>query len=155
MFGKLMSVSDVLMWRYLELLSFRSAGEVARLRREVDEGRNPRDVKVLLAQEIVERFHSRQASEAALADFEARFRQHAIPPDLPEVRLDAGGGMPISLVLKQSGLTSSTSEALRMIDQGGVRLNGEKVSDRALSLSAGQTIVLQVGRRRFARVRLS
>jgi tyrosyl-tRNA synthetase len=155
MFGKLMSVSDVLMWRYLELLSFRSAGELARLRREVDEGRNPRDVKVLLAQEIVERFHSRQASEAALADFEARFRQHAIPPDLPEVRLDAGGGMPISLVLKQSGLTSSTSEALRMIDQGGVRLNGEKVSDRALSLSAGQTIVLQVGRRRFARVRLS
>ena len=153
MFGKLMSVSDELMWRYFELLSFRSSNEIAQFKREVDEAsRNPRDIKVLLAQEMVERFHSRHAAEAALGDFEARFKQHAIPEDIPEVTLVAGGGIPISQALKQAGLTSSTSEALRMIDQGGVRLNGEKLADRALSLRGGETIILQVGKRRFARV---
>ena len=154
-FGKLMSVSDDLMWRYYELLSFRSSEEIARLRQEVAEGRNPRDVKVLLAQEIVQRFHSRQAAEDALADFEARFRQGAIPEDIEEVSIACGAeSLPIAQVLKQAGLTGSTSEALRMIEQGGVRLDGEKVSDRALILMPGTTVVLQVGKRKFARVSL-
>ncbi|MEW5891153.1 MAG: tyrosine--tRNA ligase [Pseudomonadota bacterium] len=152
-FGKLMSVSDELMWRYYELLSFRSSDEIARLKKEVAEGRNPRDVKVLLAQEIVERFHSRRAAEDALADFEARFRQNAIPDDLSEVRIACGDeGLPIVQVLKQAGLTASTSEAMRMIEQGGVRLDGEKVADRGLVLVAGESVVLQVGKRKFARV---
>ncbi len=154
-FGKLMSVSDELMWRYYELLSFRSNEEIARFKKEIEEGRNPRDVKVLLAQEIVERFHSRKDAEDALADFEARFRQGAIPEDITEVSIACGAdGMPIAQVLKQAGLTGSTSEALRMIEQGGVRLDGEKVSDRALVLRAGAMVVLQVGKRKFARVEL-
>lgn len=155
-FGKLMSISDDLMWRYYELLSFRSSEEIARFREEIAGGRNPRDVKVLLAQEIVERFHSRRAAEEALADFEARFRQGAIPEDIEEVAIACGPeGIGIAQVLKQAGLTGSTSEALRMVEQGGVRLDGEKVSDRALVLRAGTTVVLQVGKRKFARVSLS
>lgn len=150
-FGKLMSVSDGLMWRYLELLSFRSMDEISRMKAEVAAGRNPRDVKVGLAQEIVARFHSQGAAQAALADFEARFQRGAMPEDMPEVTVAAGG---IAAVMKSAGLTSSSSEALRMIDGGGVRLNGEKVSDRNLVLSAGETIVLQVGKRKFARVTL-
>ena len=154
-FGKLMSVSDELMWRYYELLSFRSSEEITRFKQEVAGGRNPRDVKVLLAQEIVQRFHSRQEAENALTDFEARFRQGAIPDDIDEVRIACGTeNMPIAQVLKQAGLTGSTSEALRMIEQGGVRLDGEKVSDRALSLKPGTTVVLQVGKRKFARISL-
>ncbi|MDT3734645.1 MAG: tyrosine--tRNA ligase [Denitratisoma sp.] len=155
-FGKLMSVSDDLMWRYYELLSFRSNEEIARLKDEISGGRNPRDVKVLLAQEIVERFHSRQAAEDALVDFEARFRQGAIPQDIENVGIVCEAeGMGIAQVLKQAGLTGSTSEALRMIEQGGVRLDGEKVSDRALVLKPGTTVVLQVGKRKFARISLS
>ncbi len=155
-FGKLMSVSDELMWRYYELLSFRSSEEITRLKQEVAGGRNPRDVKVLLAQEIVQRFHSRQAAENALSDFETRFRQGAIPEDIEEVCIACGAeNMPIAQVLKQAGLTGSTSEALRMIEQGGVRLDGEKVSDRALSLKPGTTVVLQVGKRKFARISLT
>ena len=155
-FGKLMSVSDELMWRYYELLSFRSSEEITRFKQEVAGGRNPRDVKVLLAQEIVQRFHSRQEAENALTDFEARFRQGAIPDDIDEVRIACGTeNMPIAQVLKQAGLTGSTSEALRMIEQGGVRLDGVKVSDRALSLKPGTTVVLQVGKRKFARISLS
>jgi tyrosyl-tRNA synthetase len=155
-FGKLMSISDDLMWRYYELLSFRSSEEIARFREEIAGGRNPRDVKVLLAQEIVERFHSRRAAEEALADFDARFRQGAIPEDIEEVAIACGPeGIGIAQVLKQAGLTGSTSEALRMVEQGGVRLDGEKVSDRALVLRAGTTVVLQVGKRKFARVSLS
>jgi tyrosyl-tRNA synthetase len=155
-FGKLMSVSDDLMWRYYELLSFRSSEEIARFKQEIAGGRNPRDVKVLLAQEIVQRFHSRQAAEDALADFDARFRQGAIPEDIEEVSIACGAeSLPIAQVLKQAGLTGSTSEALRMIEQGGVRLDGEKVSDRALILKPGTTFVLQVGKRKFARVSLS
>ena len=155
-FGKLMSVSDDLMWRYYELLSFRSNEEIARFKDEISGGRNPRDVKVLLAQEIVERFHSRQAAEDALVDFEARFRQGAIPEDIENVGVVCeAGGMGIAQVLKQAGLTGSTSEALRMIEQGGVRLDGEKVSDRALVLKPGTTVVLQVGKRKFARISLS
>jgi len=150
-FGKMMSISDDLMWRYYELLSFLSIEDVARLRRDVAEGRNPRDVKVALAEEIVGRFHGRRAAEDARADFEMRFRRHAVPDDIPEIRLTVGDGLAIARVLKQTGLTASTSEALRMIAQGGVRLNGEKVSDRGLLLKAGETLVLQVGRRKFAR----
>ncbi|MBS1190687.1 MAG: tyrosyl-tRNA synthetase [Rhodocyclaceae bacterium] len=152
-FGKLMSVSDELMWRYYDLLSFRQGGEIARLKQEVSAGRNPRDVKVLLAQEIVARFHDQAAAEAALAEFEARFRQGALPDDMPEIVLQ-NGGSPLSVmqVLKQAGLTASTSEALRMIEQGGVRANGEKVTDKSLQILAGEAVVLQVGKRKFARV---
>ena len=119
---------------------------------EVIDGRNPRDAKVMLAQEIVARLHSRQAAVAALEDFEARFRRGALPEDMPALTLAAA---PIAQVLKQAGLTSSTSDSLRMIDGGGVRLNGEKVSDKGLLLRAGETVVLQVGKRKYARVTLS
>jgi len=152
-FGKIMSISDELMWRYYELLSFRSAAEIAALRGEVAQGRNPREVKVLLAREIVARFHGLAAAESASADFEMRFRAHGIPDAMPEVVIAAGdGGMPIANVLRQAGLTASTSEALRMIAQGGVRIDGEKIESREVSLKAGDRKVLQVGRRRFARV---
>ncbi len=151
-FGKLMSISDELMWRYFDLLSFRASAEIATFRAEVSEGRNPRDVKVLLAKEIVARFHSTAAADAALADFEARFQRGAMPEQMPEITVPAGT---IATVLRAAGLTSSSSEALRMIDGGGVRLNGEKVSDKGLVLVAGQQIVLQVGKRKFARVLLA
>jgi tyrosyl-tRNA synthetase len=152
-FGKTMSVSDELMWRYYELLSFRTSAEIAQLRREVGEGRNPRDVKVMLAQELVTRFHDHRAAEEALADFETRFQRNAIPDDLPEVRVAVGeAGLPLYQVLKQAGLTGSTSEAMRMIEQGAVRLNGERAEDKARLLAAGETIVMQVGKRKFAAV---
>ena len=141
-FGKLMSISD--------LLSFRGNDEIARLRQEVSDGRNPRDVKVMLAQEIVARFHSQKDAEEALADFEARFQRGAMPDDMPELAVPAG---PVAQVLKQAGLVASTSEAMRMIDGGGVRANGDKVADKNLVLGVGETIVLQFGK--FARVTLS
>jgi len=150
-FGKLMSVSDELMWRYFDLLSFKSQNEIAALRQEIAAGRNPRDIKVLLAQEIVARFHSAQAAVEALADFEARFQRGALPDDMPELELPAGK---IAQVLKAAGLTATTSEALRMVDGGGVRLNGEKVTERELNLVAGEVVVLQVGKRKYARVTL-
>ncbi|MCZ7559552.1 MAG: tyrosine--tRNA ligase [Burkholderiaceae bacterium] len=152
MFGKLMSISDELMWRYYELLSFRSLGEIAQLREQCAAGRNPRDAKVMLALEIVERFHSRAAAEAALAGFEARFRHGALPDDMPEVVLH-GVPMPIAQLLKQARLAPPTTEANRNIDQGGVRADGERIADKALKLPAG-TYVVQVGKRRFARVKL-
>jgi len=153
-FGKLMSISDALMWRYLELLSFQPMDVVDAWRREVEAGRNPRDIKVALATEIVERFHGQRAAEQALADFEARFRDGAMPDEMPEIALSAGGQpMLLTQMLKQAGLTPSTSEALRMLEQGGVRLDGERVSDKALKLAPG-TYVLQVGKRKFARVTL-
>jgi len=152
-FGKLMSISDTLMWRYYELLSFRSSAEIETLREEVEGGRNPRDVKVLLAQEIVARFHSHGAAERALAEFEARFREGAMPEDMPEFSFQASvDPTAVTAVLKASGLTASTSEAMRMIDQGGVKIDGEKVTDKALQLAAGRTVVMQVGKRKFARV---
>jgi tyrosyl-tRNA synthetase len=153
-FGKLMSISDALMWRYLELLSFQPMDVVDAWRREVEAGRNPRDIKVALAKEIVERFHGKRAAEQALADFEARFRDGAMPDEMPEIALH-GGGQPMLLtqMLKQAGLTPSSSEALRVLEQGGVRLDGERVGDKALKLAPG-TYVLQVGRRKFARVTL-
>ncbi len=152
-FGKTMSISDDLMWRYYELLSFRSAAEIARLRVEVEEGHNPRDVKVALAMELVARFHGQRAAEDALAEFEARFQRGALPDDMPEVRVAVGAaGLPVFQVIKQAGLTGTTSEAMRMIEQGAVRLNGERVEDKGALLSAGQTVVLQVGKRKFASV---
>jgi tyrosyl-tRNA synthetase len=154
-FGKLMSVSDNLMWRYLELLSFEPMTTIRRWKEDVEGGRNPRDVKVLLAQEIVARFHGKPAAEQALRDFEARFKHDAIPDDLPELNLHAGSeGLQIPQLLKLAGLTESTSEALRMIAQGGVKVDGEKITDKALRFSAGQKIVAQVGKRKFARVTL-
>ena len=155
-FGKLMSVTDDLMWRYYDLLSFRSAEEIARLRHEVGEGRNPRDVKVMFAQEIVTRFHGAAAAVDALADFEARFKQGAIPDDIAEVTLASiDGGLSIVQVLRQAGLTASTSEAMRMIAQGGVKADGEKVGDKDVLIPSGVTLVLQVGKRKFAKVTVS
>jgi len=155
-FGKLMSISDDLMWRYVELLSFAPSATVQTWKKEVADGRNPREVKVSFAQEIVERFHGPAAAASALADFEARFREGGVPEHMPEVTLKAAvGGIALAQVLKQADLTSSTSEALRMIEQGGVRLNGEKVSDKALKLAPGEQVVLQVGKRKFARVTIT
>ena len=155
-FGKLMSITDELMWRYYELLSFRSAAEIADLRREVGDGRNPRDAKVMFAQEIVARFHGAAAAEDALADFEARFKQGAIPDDIHEVALQAvEGGLPVVQVLRLAGLTASTSEAMRMIAQGGVKIDGEKVADKEVVIPVGASHVLQVGKRKFARVTVS
>jgi tyrosyl-tRNA synthetase len=156
MFGKLMSISDELMWRYIELLSFEPMGAVNTLREEVNQGRNPRDVKVGFAQEIVARFHSNRDAEAALLDFEARFRRGAIPDHMLEKILHAEkDGLPIAQLLKQAGLTASTTEALRLIEQGGIKLNGEKVSDKTIKLSPGQTAIVQVGKRKFAKVTIS
>ena len=155
-FGKVMSVSDELMWRWYELLSFRPLSEVAAFKAEVAGGRNPRDVKVLLAQELVARFHDQEAADKALADFEARFKQGAMPDEIPEVIVPSvDGGVQISSVLKQAGLTASTSEAIRMIDQGGVKLDGEKVTDKSLRLDVGVVAVIQVGKRKFARVTIA
>ncbi len=154
-FGKLMSVSDELMWRYFELLSFRPDEEVGSFKREIADGRNPRDVKVLLAQEIVARFHGANAAVDALTDFETRFRQGAMPDDIPDVTVQSEGqSLSIAQVLKLAGLTASTSEALRMIDQGGIKLGGAKVEDKALMLKVGVTVILQVGKRKFARVEI-
>ncbi len=152
MFGKLMSISDDLMWRYYDLLSFRSLEEIAQLRSDVEGGRNPRDVKVLLAQEIVARFHSQADAERALEEFNARARG-AVPDDIPEVSLE-GAPLGIAQLLKQAGLVPSTSEANRNIEQGGVRIDGEVVSDKGAKIDAG-TYVVQVGKRRFARVTLA
>lgn len=151
-FGKVMSVSDDLMWRYYDLLSFRASAEIAQFKQDIAGGRNPRDIKVLLAQELVARFHTQKAAEDALADFEARFQRGAMPDEMPEMTVPAGG---IAQVLKQAGLVGSTSEGLRQIEGGGVRINGDKVSDKALQLVAGETVVLQVGKRKFARVTLN
>ena len=153
-FGKIMSVSDELMWRYYDLLSFKPMSEILALRQSILEGRNPRDVKVLLAQELVARFHGAAAAVAALEDFQTRFQRNAIPDDIPEISLAGEGGIGVVAVLKQAGLTASTSEAIRMIDQGGVRLDGDKLTDRGLMLKPGAVVVLQVGKRKFARVTL-
>ncbi len=152
MFGKLMSISDELMWRYFELLSSRSLREIEAQRQEVAAGRNPRDAKVMLAQEIVARFHSANAADNALTDFEHRARG-GVPDEIPDVSL-AGAPLAIGQLLKQAGLVPSTSEALRNVEQGGVKIDGVAVSDKALKLVAG-CYVVQVGKRRFARVTLS
>lgn len=152
-FGKTMSVSDTLMWRWFDLLSLRSTQEIATLKAEVEAGRNPRDAKVMLAQELVARFHDQAAADAALADFEARFQKNAIPDDLPEITVTAEEGqIAIARLLKEAGLVASTSEALRMIDQGAVKADGERVSDKGLQLVSGTCTVFQVGKRKFAKV---
>ena len=153
MFGKLMSISDDLMWRYFELLSFRSLAEISGLEGEVAGGRNPRDVKFELAGEIVARFHGAGDAEGARRAFIERFRKGAAPEDMPEVSLGAGpGGMPVANMLKESGLVESTSEGIRMIRQGAVRIDGERVSDGKASLRPGVRIVVQIGKRKWARV---
>ena len=156
MFGKVMSISDDLMWRYFELLSFRPLSEIEGLRTAVGEGRNPRDVKFELAMEIVARFNDDKAAEAARAEFIARFQKGAMPEEIPEVSVAAPEGtLGIAHVLKQSGLVGSTSEAFRMVKQGAVRIDGERVDDRGLEIDAGTTHVYQVGKRRFAKVTLT
>jgi len=156
MFGKLMSISDDLMWRYFEVLSFRSLEDIASLKKGVEDGKNPRDVKFELAMEIVARFHDDGAAEAAKQEFISRFREGAMPEDMPELTLAADDGkLGIAHLLKGAGLVSSTSEAFRMIKQGAVRIDGERVEDRSLTIDAGSTNVYQVGRRRFARVSLA
>ena len=155
MFGKIMSISDDLMWRYLELLSFTSMVEIAQWKKACEAGSNPRDVKVRLGQEIVQRFHGATAARQALENFEARFKQGLIPEDLPEQVLAVPqGGYPIAALLKDLGLTASTSESNRMIQQGGVKLDGERVSDQKLLVQAGGTHIAQVGKRKIAKVRL-
>jgi tyrosyl-tRNA synthetase len=151
MFGKLMSISDELMWRYIDRLSFSSQSEQEKWKHE-----HPRDVKVRFAKEIVARFHSQQAAAAAEADFDSRFRKGETPEEMPEVALHAGAeGMLITQALKQANLVPSTTEAQRTIEQGGVKVDGEKVSDRGLRLKAGSSVVIQVGKRKFARLRLT
>ena len=155
-FGKLMSISDELMWRYIELLSFEPAATVRKWKDEVAAGANPRDVKVRFASEIVARFHGGSAAGKAVADFDQRFREGALPESMPEIVLAAPpGGVVIARLLKQAGLTPSTSEAQRMIEQGGVKLDGERVSDKALKLMPGRTVIAQVGKRKFVRITLT
>jgi tyrosyl-tRNA synthetase len=155
-FGKLMSISDELMWRYIELLSFQPLATVRKWKEDVAAGGNPRDTKVEFAKEIVARFHGAAAAQAAERAFEQRFRHGQIPEDLPEFKFEApAGGLALAQVLKLAGLAPSTSEAQRLIEQGGVRINGNAVSDRALRLSAGEPFVLQAGKRKAARIRIS
>jgi len=153
MFGKLMSISDELMWRYLELLSAESMATITKWRAEIGQGRNPRDIKVLLAQEMVMRFHHRAAAESALIEFEARFKQGVLPEDMPLITVTAkNGSISIAQLLKQAGLVDSTSDGLRMIEQGAVKLDGERISDKTLQLKVGANVVAQVGKRKFGRV---
>lgn len=154
-FGKVMSISDETMWLWFELVSFKSIEEIKTLRDAVAEGANPRDVKFQLAEEIVERFHGKSDAKKAHENFIARFQKGKMPDEMPEVELEVGdNGMPIANIIKNSGLTQSTSEALRLIKQGGVRIDGEKVDDKSLQLQANTTFILQVGKRRFAKVNL-
>jgi tyrosyl-tRNA synthetase len=153
MFGKIMSISDTLMWRYLELLSFRSMTEINSWRKEVEAGANPRDIKVRLAEEIVTRFHSALAATTAHENFNARFQRHEIPDDLVEMTLTAEGeGLAIAQLLKQAGLVPSTSNAFSMIEQGAVKIDGERLEDKKCIIRDGESHVYQVGKRRFARV---
>ena len=153
MFGKLMSISDELMWRYFDLLSFRGNDEIADLKADAVGGRNPRDIKFLLCEEIIERFHSREAAVAAREEFIARFQKGQMPEDIPEKILETGGeGIGIATALSRCGLTTSNSEAFRMIQQGGVKIDGDSISDRTLILQPGFSGILQVGKRKFCQV---
>ena len=156
MFGKIMSISDELMWRYFELLSFRPMAEINSWKLECIEGANPRNYKVKLAQEIIERFHDAKAAVKALENFEARFQRGAMPDEIDEIELKIqGSGFCIANLLKESGLTSGTSEAIRLINQGAVKIDGEKVSDAKLEISINTQNIYQVGKRKFAKVKLS
>jgi len=156
MFGKLMSISDDLMWRYFEVLSFRSLDELAGLKKAVADGKNPRDAKFELGMEIVARFHDDAAAESARDEFIARFQKGAMPDEIPEKTLESDGGrLGIAHLLRAAGLVASTSEAFRMIKQGAVKIDGERIADRALHVEAGSTHIYQVGKRKFARVTLA
>lgn len=150
MFGKVMSVSDNLMWRYYELLSFESLETIAHYKQAVEQGENPRNIKVKLAMELVARFHSTEAAQAALQDFETRFSKNAIPDEMPEFVFE--GEMPLANLLKEAGLVATTSEAHRMVQQGGVKLNGEKIEDSKMLIGQSAQQVFQVGKRKFARI---
>jgi tyrosyl-tRNA synthetase len=153
MFGKIMSISDVLMWRYFELLSFRPMDEIHQFRKEIEGGLNPRDVKFRLAEELVERFHDRAAAVGAREAFIARFQKGAMPDDMPEVSVAAQDNvLAIAQLLREAGLVQSSSEGMRMVKQGAVKIDGEKVSDAGLEIASGTTHIYQVGKRRFARV---
>lgn len=153
MFGKIMSISDELMWRYFELLSFRPMTEVEQFKQDVAQGANPRDIKFKLADEIIERFHNKEAADKARESFIARFQKGAIPDDMPEITLSSeDGGIAIANLLKDAALTSGTSEAMRMIKQGAVKIDGEKVVDKSIRIQAGTEAVYQVGKRKFARI---
>ena len=155
MFGKLMSISDKLMWRYFELLSFRTLKEIEAFKLAVNDGKNPRDIKFELAIEIVSRFHDKNLAESAKDEFIARFQKGALPSEMPEHALEASDGvMGIAHILKNAGLVTSTSEAFRMIKQGAVRIDGERVIDKDCNISSGSTHIYQVGKRRFAKVSL-
>jgi tyrosyl-tRNA synthetase len=152
-FGKLMSISDDLMWRYIELLSFRNVNEIDEWRQQVEQGRNPIEVKKEFAEEIVARFHDETAAKTARDGFENQFKKGQLPDDIPEITLSVGTeGMAIANVLKEAGLTGSTSDAMRMIKQGAVKIDGEKVADKSLLIEAGLEGVFQVGKRKFARI---
>jgi tyrosyl-tRNA synthetase len=156
MFGKVMSISDDLMWRYFELLSFRPLKEIEGLKRAIDDGQNPRDVKFELAMEIVARFHDDAAAEGAKAEFISRFQKGAMPDEIEEVSVASrDGGLGIAHLLKEAGLVASTSEAFRMIKQGAVKIDGERVEDRDTAVDAGSTHIYQVGKRKFAKVSLT
>lgn len=153
MFGKIMSISDTLMWRYLELLSFKPLSEIESLKKAALEGKNPRDIKIDLAKELIARFHDQNAAESAHQDFIQRFSQNQLPDDLPEITVNAPQGfLKIANLLKEAGLVATTSEAMRQIDQGAVKINGEKISDKQLQINVGSQQVYQVGKRHFAKV---
>ena len=157
MFGKIMSVSDELMWRYYDLLSFKPVEEITALKQQVADGANPRDIKIMLAKEIIARFHNDAAAEAAHQDFTQRFSKNALPDDIVQISVNCDGGtMPIANLLKEAGLVDSTSEAIRMIKQGAVKLNGEtKIEDSKLEIVKGSSEIYQVGKRKFAKVTLA
>ncbi|MGB0936369.1 MAG: tyrosine--tRNA ligase [Colwellia sp.] len=153
MFGKIMSISDVLMWRYYELLSFKPLEVIEGYKAEIEQGKNPRDVKIDLAKELIERFHDEAAAEAAHQEFINRFQKGAMPDEIPEVTVTAeGGSIAIANLLKEAGLVNSTSDALRMIKQGAAKIEGEKITDKNLVIESGSQAVYQVGKRKFARV---
>jgi tyrosyl-tRNA synthetase len=155
MFGKIMSISDELMWRYYDLLSFKPIEEIEQLKIDMANGTNPRDIKIALAQELIARFHNKADAEAALQDFIQRFQKNAIPDEMPEIEviIDAQG-IAIGNLLKQADLVASTSDAMRMIKQGAVKINGEKVTDTRFVVQQKGENVYQVGKRKFARIRL-
>ncbi|MCH1925388.1 tyrosine--tRNA ligase [Shewanella sp. C32] len=156
MFGKLMSISDELMWRYFELLSFRPLAEITDFKQQVADGANPRDIKILLAKEIIARFHDAAAADGAEQNFINRFQKGAMPDDIPEVTLAAGAeGMALANLLKEAGLVGSTSDAMRMVKQGAVKIDGDKIEDSKQLFAAGTTAIFQVGKRKFAKVTLS
>ena len=156
MFGKVMSISDELMWRYYDLLSFRPIAELEELKAKVEAGANPRDIKIELAKELIARFHSDDAAEQAHQDFIKRFQKNALPDEIPEVTIESGEAMAIGNLLKEAGLVASTSEAMRMIKQGAVKLNGEdKVTDGKLMIEVGSEQIYQVGKRKFAKIKLA